>query len=270
MPKRPRVLSKIFLVSAILLGGLLVFLLLKQIEQRITDKKVAVLALEAQQQAAAVPEIVLPTKTEKTVAQKKPAPVVPESNGQFKLKIPFISQAPTLNWDAAHEDYCEEASLLMAVAYLQGKQWTVAEQEIELEKIKTWEEKTFGYFESTTAAETVRIAQELFGFKKVRIIENPTIEKMRVELAANHILIVPADGKALRNPFFKNGGPNYHMLVVRGFTANNDVITNDPGTRHGENFVYKKEVLLAAIHDLSGGSLPKLPASGAPRIIVIE
>ena len=34
---------------------------------------------------------------------------------EINLDIPFTSQAPSLNWDQPYQDFCEEASILMAV-----------------------------------------------------------------------------------------------------------------------------------------------------------
>ena len=63
-----------------------------------------------------------------------------------------------------------------------------------------------------------------------------------------------ADGKALPNPYFRNGGPVYHALIIRGYTAD-AFITNDPGTRSGENFLYAYDTLLHAIHDWNHGNV---------------
>ena len=37
---------------------------------------------------------------------------------EINLDVPFTSQAPHLNWDQPYQDFCEEASVLMAVQYL--------------------------------------------------------------------------------------------------------------------------------------------------------
>jgi hypothetical protein len=59
---------------------------------------------------------------------------------------------------------------------------------------------------------------------------------------------VPADGKKLDNPNFKNGGPVYHMLVIKGFTGDK-FITNDPGTRLGADFIYTQSNLMYSLAD---------------------
>jgi hypothetical protein len=81
-----------------------------------------------------------------------------------------------------------------------------------------------------------------------RVVHDVTINSIKTEIAAGRPVIIPAAGKVLPNPNFKDGGPNYHMLVVKGYDANG-FITNDPGTRLGENFRYTYDALINAIHD---------------------
>jgi hypothetical protein len=56
----------------------------------------------------------------------------------------------------------------------------------------------------------------------------------------------------LGNPNFTPPGPFYHNLVLTGFTKDNLIITNDPGTRKGEDYSYEVDVLYEAIHDFTG------------------
>src|SRR3989338_6436262 len=46
------------------------------------------------------------------------SPIV--STKEVNLDIPFTSQAPHLNWEQPYQDFCEEASVLMAVQYVRG------------------------------------------------------------------------------------------------------------------------------------------------------
>ena len=62
-------------------------------------------------------------------------------------------------------------------------------------------------------------------------------------------VIVPAAGRLLKNPFFKQPGPYYHMLVIKGVTADGKFITHDPGTKRGADFLYGQEALYNAIND---------------------
>ena len=62
-------------------------------------------------------------------------------------------------------------------------------------------------------------------------------------------MLVPTAGRELGNPYYKQPGPIYHFLVIRGYTSKY-LITNDVGTRRGEEYKYKFDILINAVHDL--------------------
>ncbi len=101
---------------------------------------------------------------------------------------------------------------------------------------------------TATVAQTGIVAEQLYGYNRVKVFTNPTIDQIKAELAAGHPVIVPAAGQQLGNPYFTAPGPVYHMLLIRGYTADG-FITNDPGTRRGEGFVYAFDDLMSAMHD---------------------
>lgn len=226
-------------------------------------------ANELKREAVKVP-IFSPTTTAPTKDVVVTTTQMVAKNSAFNLAVPFFPQAPKKLWDKDHEDYCEEAVLLGIDAFLKHKTYSLDEMEAELKKMRDFEIEAFGYFESTSVELTARVAREYLGYKKVRIIDNPTIEMIRAEVSAGRPVAVPANGKELKNPYFKNGGPVFHMYVVRGFTEGGDVIVNDPGTQHGENFVYKKEVVLSSMHDWNHAQDITKEASGIPRVLVLE
>ena len=104
----------------------------------------------------------------------------------------------------------------------------------------------------TDVATTARYFTEYLEYKSSRlaIINAPTIEDIKAVIAAGYPVIVPAAGRDLGNVNFRDPGPLYHMLVIVGYDEN-DFITNDPGTRNGEGYRYKQQVLYDAIHDLT-------------------
>jgi hypothetical protein len=192
---------------------------------------------------------------------KKPASSDPlawsgELPKSVNLAVPFLSQAPKMVWDAIHEDACEEASIIMVDAYYRGKKTidpSAGDQAI-LDLVAL-ENKIFGYFESTTAAETVRLIREYFGYKRVTVYNLTGPDDIKRALANGYPVILPASGKTLQNPNFKNGGPVYHMLVVKGYLADGRWITNDPGTRKGADYIYDTQTLMDAAHDWNGGDV---------------
>jgi hypothetical protein len=184
---------------------------------------------------------------------------------KFLLDMPFYSQAPNGNWDAFHEEMCEEASLLNAGLYLEGKKLSAADYDKELVELKDLEEKTVGAWKSTTIAETGKVSDAYFAGKvQSKIIDNPTIEQIDSEVAAGHPIIIPLAGREIGNPNYTPPGPIYHMLVVKGYDEK-FFITNDVGTRKGNSYVYKKNVLMDNMHDWNEKDIHL----GAKRILVL-
>lgn len=190
------------------------------------------------------------------------------------LAIPFTTQAPGANWDADHEEFCEEAAMLMVARFYQQRDFAgTADQEAGLQAIKKWEVDNLGFYFDTTAAENARILEELFNLH-VELIVDPTITQIKTALAAGHPVIVPAAGRELGNPNFKSPGPIYHNLVIRGYTKNGKFITNDPGTRKGEEYIYDQSVIMSAMHDWVPEGARTIAAngdaSGRKVVLVVE
>ena len=175
---------------------------------------------------------------------------------QFNLAGPFVLQAPTANWDAVHEETCEEAAALTVHYYWQKvKKPTAPQIEAQFTKMIAYENRTFGDFKDTTAAQTAKILKDVYGYKRVDVLPMKSINDAKPHVLAGRPVLIPSAGKLLKNPNFKNGGPLYHNLVIRGWLKDGRIITNDPGTRKGEAYVYSASVLWNAIHDWNGGNV---------------
>lgn len=216
------------------------------------------------------------------VAYKPPAtptpsnvPVIPVANAvststefakELNLEVPFLLQAPKQNWVAPFEDACEEASLLMVNAYYKerGHGWTADEGEKDILEVVAYEDTTYGYNKDTTANDVAHTATGHFGFAKAQVIEANEFN-IKNMLNMGYPIIIPADGKLLKNPNFRNGGPEYHMLVIKGYNADGSWVTNDPGTRKGADYVYPHDRLLNAIHDFNADGMEL----GAKVMVVI-
>ncbi len=195
-------------------------------------------------------------------------PVIPkELPTEFNLAVPFTSQAPNGVWDVIHEDTCEEASWLMVREYYAGNTVaTLDPAKADPELIAMVDSQTAQGLEMSVTASELVTWMEGYDDVDARIIENPTIEQMkRLLVEEGKPIIVPMAGRELGNPYFSGEGPVYHMLVIRGYTANG-FITNEPGTRMSENYFYSYDVVMNAMGDWEG----KDPANGAKRIIVVE
>lgn len=189
------------------------------------------------------------------------------ASSQFNLAIPWTSQAPNAVWDARDQDACEEASIYMVHLFFEGVGSGLIDSDIAdvaIQDLVDGEMKMFGYFESTTAEQTAELIESYYGYS-TELIEDPTVEQIKEAILTGHPVVVPVAGQMLANPYFTPPGPEYHMLVVKGFTENG-FITNDPGTRHGENWLYEYDHLMNSIHDWNEDDI----LSGKKVVIVIQ
>lgn len=182
----------------------------------------------------------------------------------INLAVPFTPQAPHANWDLPYQEACEEASVLMAAAFL-GADVDLSSAnaaDAEILDIVEHQMSLLGIYLDTTAEETVQFADARYPGLDFEVVANPTVDQIKGFVAAGQPVIVPAAGKQLGNPFFSGEGPLYHMLVIRGYTSTS-FITNDPGTRRGEQFVYPYDTIMSAMGDWNDGD----PANGAKVVI---
>ena len=194
--------------------------------------------------------------TELSVAvHTSPTPSPPRAlpTGPIHSKVPFTSQAPYANWDETRKEACEEASALMVGRYFRGdREDTIdpaASDKAILEMVE-WQTANFGgHFDLTLEQEQQLIAafypdlrSEIVTASAQRIVE---------DLQKGNLIIIPAAGQALGNPYFRAPGPIYHMLVVIGVRGTK-FITNDPGTKRGKDYLYDQKKLLGAVHEWTG------------------
>ncbi|MFA6098735.1 MAG: C39 family peptidase [Patescibacteria group bacterium] len=198
-----------------------------------------------------------------TNVNSAPEPEV-EIPAEFNLTVPFTTQSPFAEWNEQDEESCEEAASLIVHFYWQHKTFTKDIAKEELQKIVDYENETLGFYKDTTAEQTAEVIRGLWGYKKVEVKYGITIEDIKTELAQGRPVILPTAGRMLGNPNFKSPGPLYHMIVVRGWTKEM-IITNDPGTRKGEQYQYSPDVLYNAIHDWNSGDVD----NGQKAMIVV-
>lgn len=204
---------------------------------------------------------------EKPSSSDTSSPSASSIPSEFNLAVPFTSQAPLANWDAIHEDACEEASIYMVNAFYES--WPAGKidpntADVDLLKIVEFERALFGFFESTTAIQTALLVEQMYGYEHVEVIENPTVDDLKAQITAGHPVIALVAGRLLGNPNFTGEGPLYHALVLKGYTETT-FVTNDPGTRLGAEYQYDFDVIMNALHDWNGGDV----MNGAKVVVVI-
>jgi len=183
---------------------------------------------------------------------------------EFNLDVPFTTQSPFAEWTEQDDESCEEAAALIVHYYWQNKTFTKKIAKQELQTIVDFENEYFGFYKDTDAAETAEFIRELWGYERVDVVYDITLDDVKREVVQGRPIIIPSAGRMLGNPNFRTPGPLYHMLVVRGWTENT-IITNDPGTRNGENYQYASDVLYEAIHDWNDGDVE----NGRKAMIVV-
>jgi hypothetical protein len=202
-------------------------------------------------------EVVVPEEEPDLPAQAGPEPeLVPEPIvAEVNLPVPFQMQAPYSNWDMPYQEMCEEAALVLAYKYFANEPLDKDIMDAELTKAREWEIANFGLFTDTTLEEMKQLAEEHFGLE-VTISEEVSTELIKDQLRQGYLVLVPTAGRELGNPFYKQPGPLYHVLVIRGFNET-EFITNDVGIGKGEEYKFKYQTVLQANHDLpiSGGKI---------------
>lgn len=220
-----------------------------QFQKENVPAAVEISQIERSQQAA--PGVSGPTQATQAATQEKIQ--VP---AELNLKMTFYSQAPFGDWSEPWQEACEEASILLIANTYYHHDWTRENFRDEILKLVTWEDQNFGDYRNTSAAQISRMLKEYLGLKSV-IHADPTFEDVRQVLARGHLIVMTFAGKMIGNPNYKNGGPVYHAMVIKGYKtgaatgATDKVITEDVGTKNGEDYVYSWSTLRRALHDFS-------------------
>lgn len=240
----------------------------------VTAAPAAIRWVERNQAIAERKDIVLPPPIRpgtppSGAASSSQAPVQSSKAGNIRAAVnwdvPFTSQTPLGNWDALHKEACEEASVLTVLRYFDNRPFTSPEEADEEIVALVHANTALGFPVDDTAEQIVDLIQSQNPALDAELLKNPSVDAIKEVLSEGKLVIVPAQGQLLGNPYFQTPGPPYHMLVIRGFTDSGFAITNDPGTKRGEAFVYKWDVLMNAIHDWNGGDV----MNGAKVVVVV-
>lgn len=193
------------------------------------------------------------------------------TSGLVLHEAPFTAQAPFGEWhDSRQQDGCEEASVLMAIYGFKGKELTPTQAKKEILAMSGFQANKYGSSVDTSAQDTMeRLVKDYFSHKNVYVKESITVEDIIRELQVGNLVIVPANGRLLGNPYFTSPGPERHMVLIRGYDpVKREFITNDPGTRRGELYRYNYEVLLTAIRDYPSGDHKPIISDTKAMIVI--
>lgn len=263
MKIRSRILL-IIIISVLLLLGFVEYTTVndQQIFLPLSEKKAEIKRTASSELA---PEILSQLENKKVDKELNSA------SGSVLLDVPFTSQAPFGEWsDQRQQDGCEETSALMAVAWARGEKLNKEKAKEEILAVADYEKNKYGSFVDTNAEDTVeRIIKGYFGYEKARAVENITIDQIKSELYKGNLVLAPCNGRRLVNPNYTPPGPERHMLVIRGYDpVKKEFITNDGGTRKGENYRYKDDILFKAIVDYPTGDHKPIKQEKKAMIVV--
>ncbi len=157
----------------------------------------------------------------------------------------------------------------MAWYWVQHQSIIKEEAKKEIMAISDFEDKIYGHAPDRSAADTARLMKEYTGYQSVWVRLNIGAKDIEEELLKDNLVIVPINGRILKNPFYTAPGPEHHMVVVIGYDAQKDeFITNDIGTCHGAKYRYAASRLESSLQDYpTGDHLPAAP--GATAMIVV-
>jgi hypothetical protein len=172
-----------------------------------------------------------------------------QERSSLNIDIPFYTQAPHSDWDYPWQEACEEASVLLVANAFNNLQLGLEAYNTELLRLVDWEMETFGAYEHTTVEQTTQMMTDNYELETL-VHEDPSFSDIQSILDSGNLIIAPFAGKLLGNPNFQNGGPNYHMLVIKGYDSEKmQIVTHDVGTRNGENYVYNWDTIELSLHD---------------------
>jgi hypothetical protein len=165
----------------------------------------------------------------------------------YLLSAQFASQAPFGDWSQPYQDACEEASIIITKHYLESKGLTKDEMKTEIDQSVNWQKEKWGVHKDLDAQMTLLLARQYFGLNG-KVLAGYDTALIKKYISSGTPVIAPTAGRKLGNPNFTGTGPEYHMLVIIGYDdARGIFITNDPGTRKGEKYIYKYQTLLDAV-----------------------
>jgi hypothetical protein len=160
----------------------------------------------------------------------------------------------------------------MAMAWVRGVHLP-SSQEVEKQIVELghYEQAHYGFSIDSSAQDTLRLLKDYFDYQKAVLQKNISTKDILNQLQKGNIVIVPVNGQRLGNPYYKAPGPLTHMLVVTGYDARTDeFITNDPGTKHGQNYRYTNIQLNSALQNYPSGQTHGTQIKGDTALIAVS
>ncbi len=182
------------------------------------------------------------------------------------IAAPFYPQAPDGKWVLPRAQACSEANIILAAYYLKNKSLTKEQFKKEVIELTKIQQKAFGTYIEIPLHDLKSLYDTFYGdVWSTRILENPTLDDIKAQLAQGKLIIVPTAGRMLNNPHFFGDGPRFHTILIRWYD-DRYFYTNEVWMMNGENFAYPQDVIMNAMHDLVKWDITQW----AKRVLIIE
>lgn len=202
------------------------------------------------------------------IPEQKPV-VFPKT---VKLKVPFSPQAPFADWDdERQQDGCEEMSIIMANRWAKSSLLSREEALQELFTLSKYQEEQYGFYNDTDSDSTARLYNDYYSYGFAKAVRDITVQDIKQELAKGNLVITPMNGQIIGNPHYTSPGPERHMLVIIGYDdLSQEFITNDPGTKRGEDYRYDYTIFYNAIRDYPSGHKTAIIDESKKAMVVVS
>ena len=187
-----------------------------------------------------------------------------ELPSEILLDVPFYAQAPEWNWALPWKEACEEASIVLAHAYLTQNDISLEQFKREVLELVDYQTQNFGQYIDTWVDDTKTMYDDYFDEWTTYILDDPTIDDLKRELAQWHPIVAPFAWRELWNSNFTNWWPRYHMALIIWYD-DQFFYTNDVWTRRGAQFPYTYDTIMNALHDFTQEDI----LTWAKRVLVI-
>lgn len=171
------------------------------------------------------------------------------ATASVRLQVPYTVQAPFANWNV-HEESCEEAALLMVVAYMKGDRRAVidpGEADREMLAMKRWQVVHWGAERDLTVAKVGELGFQYYA--ETYQVLPATVDSIKHQLAIGRPVMLPVMTHGLGNPHY-GAKSVYHILVLVGYDAAG-AIANDAGIKEGRGYRYSWAQVFNAVDQVA-------------------
>jgi hypothetical protein len=194
------------------------------------------------------------TPTPEPSAAPTPTPQpTPLPDSVFIKGVPYTVQAPTGNWDAAHEEYCEAAAVLMVGRYYRGDKYPndkipPSEADAAMAQIVQYERQTWPGVLDLSLDKVGQTGNQFYNLQPT--VRPATLDNVKKAIADGNPVIIPVmthggPGNTKISPYYSAGNV-YHVIVLIGYDSQK-LYSDDAGISQGQNYPYTWDVLSAAM-----------------------